>query len=131
VKTASVALLALLWTTPAFAACPAGQSEMLTARLYFGQEMNGKAIAPAAWRDFLTRSVTPLFPDGFTVYDATGQWRDTATHAVIREPSRVIEIIAPDSRALREHVEELRKAYRNRFHQQSVGLLTLPGCGTF
>ena len=130
-KTASLALLALLLPAPARAACPAGQSDMLTVRLYLGQEMNGRTIAPSAWRDFLARSVTPLFPDGFTVYAAQGQWRDPATHAITREPSRVIEIVAPDSRTLRERVETVRKTYKDRFHQQAVGLLTLPGCGTF
>jgi hypothetical protein len=130
-KIAHLALLALLAPAPAFAACPAGQNEMLTVRLYFGQEMNGKTITPSAWRDFLAKNVTPLFPDGFTVYDAQGQWRDTGTHVITREPSRVIEIIAPDSRTLRENAETVRRNYKDRFHQQSVGLLTLPGCGTF
>jgi len=66
-KTASLVLLALLLPSPAFAACPAGQSEMLTVRLYFGQTVDGKQVPAAAWRDFLARSVTPKFPDGFTV----------------------------------------------------------------
>jgi len=130
-KTASLALLALLWAAPAFAACPAGQSAMLTVRLYFGQDANGKQVPAAAWRDFLARSVTPRFPDGFTVFEATGQWRDPRTRVVQREPSKVIEIAAPDTGALRGRVEEVRKDYMARFHQQSVGLLTLPGCGTF
>jgi hypothetical protein len=130
-KIAHLALLMLLAPAPAFAACPAGQSEILTVRLYFGQEMNGKVIAPSAWRDFLARSVTPLFPDGFTVYDGQGQWRDPRTQRITREPSRVVEIAAPDTRELRHRVETVRKIYKEQFRQQSVGLLTFPGCGTF
>ncbi len=130
-KVAHLALLALLAPAPAFAACPAGQSEMLTVRLYFGQEMNGRAIAPAAWRDFLSRTVTPRFASGFTVFDAQGQWRETQTGRVTREASKVVEIIAPDSREFRARVEEIRTSYVARFHQQSVGLLTISGCGTF
>jgi hypothetical protein len=39
--------------------------------------------------------VTPRFPDGLTVYETTGQWRDPATKAVTRERSRVLRIIVP------------------------------------
>jgi hypothetical protein len=130
-KKVSLVLLALLWSAPAFAACPAGQSGMLTARLYFGQSMNGRAIAPAAWQDFLVRTVTPRFASGFTVYDAQGQWRDPATRAVTREASKVIEDVAPDTRALHTGIAEIRRNYAARFHQQSVGLTTFPVCGTF
>ena len=130
-KRTGLALLALLWSAPAFAACPAGQGEMLTVRLYFGQSMNGRAIAAAAWRDFLTRTVTPRFASGFTVYDAQGQWRDPATRAVTREASKVIEAVAPDTRALRTGIEAIRRNYVARFHQQSVGMTTFAVCGTF
>jgi transposase len=130
-KTASIALLTALWTMPAFAACPAGQSEMLTVRLYFGQSMNGKVIPAPAWRDFVARSVTPEFPDGLTIFDAQGQWRDPHTRAIQREASKVIEIAAPETRDLQARIAKIRKAYAARFHQQSVGLLMIPGCGTF
>lgn len=129
-KTALV-LVALLLPLPAFAACPTGQKEMLTVRLYLGQSMNGRAIAPAAFRDFLARTVTPRFPSGFTVYEAQGQWRDTQTHAVTREGSRIVEIISPDSTELHARVEEVRKNYIARFHQQAVGVVEFPVCGTF
>jgi hypothetical protein len=130
-KMTSAALLAALWTVPACAACPPGQSDMLTVRLYFGQSMNGKAIAASAWRDFVARSVTAKFPDGFTIYDAQGQWRDPRTRLVQREATKVIEIAAPQTPELQTRIAEIRKDYVARFHQQSVGLLTLPGCGTF
>ena len=130
-KAASMALLMALWTIPAQAACPPGQSEMLTVRLYFGQSMHGKPVAASAWRDFVARMVTPRFPGGFTLYDAQGQWRDPRTRRIAREASKVIEIAAPQTRDLQVRIAEIRKDYAARFHQQSVGLLTLPGCGTF
>jgi len=130
-KKAGLLVLPLLWSTPAFAACPAGQHAMVTARLYFGLMENGKRIADSAWADFLARSVTPRFAAGFTVYEAAGQWRDPRTHVIGREPTRVIEIDAPDTRELRDRIAEIRNGYKARFHQQSVGLLTLPACGTF
>jgi hypothetical protein len=129
-KKAGLTVLALLLAQPALGACPTGQHAMLTARLYFGLMENGRRVPDAAWADFLARSVTPRFA-GFTVYEASGQWRDPRTHAIEREPARVIEIDAPDTRELRARIEETRNAYKARFHQQSVGLLTLPACGTF
>ena len=128
---ATLLALLLLLPAPAFAACPPGQSELLTARLYFGQTMHGRAIAPAAWRDFLARTVTPRFAGGFTVYDAQGQWRDSQSHAVTREASKVVEIIGADSLDFRARLAELRETYKTRFHQQSVGLLTFAGCASF
>ena len=130
-KMASLVTAALLWAAPAFAACPPGQQAMLTVRLYFGQTADGHQLPAAQWRDFVARSVTPRFPDGFTIYDALGQWRDPRTRTVQREPSKVIEIAAPDTPALRARAQELREIYAHRFHQQSVGLVTMQGCGTF
>lgn len=124
-------LAALLAGFPAWAACPTGQAPMLQARLYFGLVADGKQVPDAAWQDFLRRAVEPRFPAGFTVYDATGRWRDARTMATGREPSKVIEIDAPDTREFRVRLEEVRKAYGARFHQQSVGLVTQAVCGAF
>lgn len=130
-KLVGMLLLALLLPLPALAACPPGQQAMLTARLYFGLTENGNRVPDAAWEDFLARTVTPRFPSGFTVYEARGQWRDPRMHVIGREPSRVVEIDAPDSHDFRTQIAATRKAYAKRFHQQSVGLLMFPACGTF
>jgi len=104
---------------------------MLHVRLYFGLMENGKQIATSAWDDFVATTVTPLFPDGFTVYEAMGQWRERGSKVVGREPSKVLEVDQRDTRALRNKISEIRAAYQRRFHQQSVGLVTLPACGSF
>ncbi len=125
-------LLALtLAATPAYAACPVGQTPMLSVRLYFGLTENRKLITDTAWEDFLARTVTPRFPGGYTVTNAMGRWRDQKTNAIAREPSRIIEVDAPDTKELRDKAEEIRKTYTARFHQQSVGIVTMPVCGAF
>jgi hypothetical protein len=134
IRTAALlALAALLATTPARAACPAGQTPMLHVRIYFGLVIpaTGKRLPDSDWQDFLARTVTPRFPSGFTVYDAMGQWRDLKTKIVGREPSRIIEVDAPDSKNLRTKVEDVRKTYQARFRQQAVGLVTEPVCASF
>jgi hypothetical protein len=131
---AAFALPAVLLGTPVAAqTCPlAGQKPMLVVQLFFGQNIAGKKdITPAAWQAFLRQDMSPRFPDGFTVFDAYGQWRDPATMRIGRERSKVIEIATDDSPAVRTKLEDVAARYRALFHQQSVGILTMPGCARF
>src|ERR1700752_737176 len=75
-------------------ACTPPQMPMLDIELMLGR---GSANA-ARWAQFLAREVTPRFPDGLTVYETSGQWRDPATKAIARERSRVLRIIVPAER---------------------------------
>lgn len=113
------------------AACPSGETPMLQVRIYFGQDENGKPIAASAWEDFVATTVSPRFPEGFTVYDARGQWRDLHSKTISREPSKIVEADRRDTPDLHDKIAEIRRAYQKRFHQQSVGLVTLPVCGSF
>ena len=112
--------------------CPlTGEKPMLSARLFFGQSIAGPASVPAqAWNSFLAQTVTPLFPSGFTVYDASGQWQDAA-HAVTRENTKVIEIETDDTPAARAKLEDMAAAYKKQFHQESVGIVTTTACARF
>src|SRR3954453_17601734 len=71
--------------------CTAPQKTMLDIELMLGR---GKAN-DARWRSFLAHEVTPRFPEGLTIYETTGQWRDPATSVIAREKSRVLRIIVP------------------------------------
>lgn len=115
------------------AACPfAAQKPMLVVQLFFGQStQDRRPISEKEWRSFLARAVTPRFPDGFTVYDGYGQWMNPQTHAIAREKTKVVVIATEDTPAIRSRIEELSGIYRARFHQQSVGLITSPGCAAF
>ena len=127
-------LAALLWSSQLQAdTCPiAGQTPMMIVQLFFGQDIAGKGHLPdRAWRRFLGDTVTPRFPDGFTVFDSYGQWRAPGAGKVGRERSKVVEIATADSPDVRKKIEDIAAAYRMRFHQQSVGVVTLPGCGAF
>ena len=56
------------------------EKRMLVAELFFGRGIPGRApLSEAEWRDFAAEIVTPNFPDGFTAFDAEGQWRNPAT----------------------------------------------------
>jgi len=93
--------------------------------LYFGvapweAEGLGLSAAEGSWRAFLDEEVTPRFPDGFTVLDGYGQWRERAGGEIYRSRSRVLVVVHPDTAAKRADIEALREAFRARTGAKSV-----------
>jgi len=134
--TGRLAALLLLAAAPAWAeppACPfEGQTPKLVVELFFGQSMKGQGlVSRRAWQRFVADTITPALPDGFTVYDAYGQYPDPATRVIGREPTEVVVVAADDSAEFRVRVAGIADAYRRRFAQRSVGILTNTGCGVF
>ena len=108
-----------------------GDAEV-TVQLLFGRSLKGGGmIDDTAWRDFLARSVTPRFPDGLTVLNGSGQWRQRATGKIISEPSTVVEIVTLSSPETFQRLDAIRAEYRQRFDQESVGLVVNEGCASF
>jgi hypothetical protein len=107
-------------------------SETVQAELLFGRNIEGRRnVSDAEWAEFLGREVTPRFPDGLTVFEAAGQWRDGGTGLIMREPSYIVMILAPGTGETLAHLSAIRTAYVNRFHQQSVGLTLSQTCVDF
>jgi hypothetical protein len=74
--------------------------------------------------------LTPNFPDGATVWDAAGQWRDP-TGQTVREKSFVVELVhfvTPDVEA---RVLRVVDSYKRRFAQQSVLRLVAEAWASF
>jgi hypothetical protein len=98
----------------------------------FGRNIGGKpGVSEAQWRAFLAREVTPRFPDGLTVFEAAGQWRDEKTKALVRERSKVVRIILPADAAADEKIAAIADAYIKQFKQDSVGIVRRPACVHF
>jgi hypothetical protein len=106
--------------------CGAPQKPMLDVELLLGR---GKA-SDARWRAFLAKEVSPRFPDGLTVYETTGQWRDPARNVMVREKSRVLRVIVPAD-APRDTIEAVALSYKKQFAQKSVGIVMRPACVSF
>jgi hypothetical protein len=106
--------------------CTPPQNPMLDIELMLGR---GKANE-ARWARFLAREVTLRFPDGLTVYETSGQWRDPATKVIAREKSRVLRIIVPADTAP-DKIAAVAEAYRKQFRQKSVGIVTRQVCASF
>ncbi len=100
---------------------------MLDIELMLGRGKGGDA----QWRAFLRDEVTPRFPDGLTVYETTGQWRDPARNLVVREKSRVLRIIVPADTPAQEKIAAIAAAYKTKFAQKSVGVVTRAACASF
>lgn len=112
--------------------CIAPQKPMMEVELMFGRNIRGKlGVTDKLWAAFLAREVTPRFPDGLTVFDTTGQWRDAKTKAVVREPSKMVRIVLPADAQAKEKIDAVASAYKLQFHQDSVGIVTRPACVSF
>jgi len=101
-----------------FVASAPGEDWVRT-ELAFGLSTNGRAVTPAEWQAFLDEVVTSRFPEGFTVVDAYGQWRNAAGK-VTAEPSKVLVIFHRPDPTIDARIEEIRSIYKRTHGQESV-----------
>jgi hypothetical protein len=88
-------------------------------RLFFGLQGPSGEIGDAEWDGFVETVVTPRFPAGLTIVQATGQWQGR-NKQVSRESSRVIEIIHDESNDASRRIAEIAAEYKLRYRQESV-----------
>jgi hypothetical protein len=113
-------------------ACTGGDQRQ-TAELVFGRVIGvtpGPGVSEADFASFLDAEVSSRFPDGLTVIDAQGRWTPPAGPA-IHEPSKVVMIVLPGHGDDRARLDAVREAYKRRFRQQSVLLMTHDDCVSF
>jgi hypothetical protein len=102
---------------------------MTDVRMFFGRDVPGGGfVSDAAWSAFADKALTPAFPDGFTVYDALGQWRSPRDSRIVREKTLVVQIDGAVSPA---SVQAVSEAYRTQFHQVAVGVVSTQVCAAF
>ena len=107
--------------------CSSTQKPWVVADLLFGRTH----VSEGRWARFLADEVTPRFPDGFTVFEAKGQWRAPGGKEISRERSKVVTIAIPPSSDNDVRLQEIIAAYKTRFKQHSVGLIVRPACVSF
>jgi len=89
-------------------------------RLYFGRNIADTAVvSDSAWAAFVRDVLTPRFPEGATVWEASGQWR-APNGTLVREPSYVVELLHPVTPESETQVQRVIDAYKTRFAQQAV-----------
>ena len=105
---------------------------MLVAELFFGRNIRGRApLTNAEWSQFAAEIVAPNFPDGFTVFDGEGQWRNPQTGRIARNRTKILLVAAPRTPDLARRLSAVIDAYKVRFHHQSVGVITRDSCAAF
>jgi hypothetical protein len=105
---------------------------MLVAELFFGRSIRGRGpLTDAEWKTFARDVITPNFPAGFTVFDGEGQWQNPAAGAIGRERTKMLLVAAPRAPDLKRRLSAVIDAYKTRFHQQSVGIITRDACAAF
>jgi Protein of unknown function (DUF3574) len=128
-----VALPALIaCVSPQPLVCQASAKPGVVAELFLGRNIGERlGVSDTAFRGFLDQEVTPRFPDGFSVVDAKGQYRDQEKSAITREPSKVLVIAIPDGSASDPRLAAIADAYKARFKQQSVLTTVRAACVGF
>ena len=105
---------------------------MFVAELFFGRTIKGREpVTDDEWAEFAAQTVTPNFPDGFTVFDGAGQWRNPKTGKIAGGPTKIVLVAAKRERDLARRLAVVIDAYRTRFRQQSVGIITRDSCAAF
>lgn len=98
---------------PQSLSCTAPLKPAVEVDLYFGE------IGEQAWKTFLDEEVTPRFPDGLSVLDIYGQYRNRQG-AIERERSKLLVIVVFDAPAHAARVQAIVDSYIHRFRQESV-----------
>jgi hypothetical protein len=112
--------------------CNAPHKAQQVVDLMFGRKIGDRvAVTEGQWARFVDSEITPRFPDGLTVFNAYGQWRDTERNRIVREPSKVVTIVLPGKPEDGDRLTEIIEAYKKRFRQQSVGMVLRPACVAF
>ncbi|MET7574434.1 DUF3574 domain-containing protein [Streptomyces sp. NPDC005492] len=107
-------------TSPA----PTRGTPYVETQLFFGTERpdGGPAVTDRQFMAFVDQEVTPNFPDGLTVQNGRGQWRD-AHGKIEKERSYELILLYPvaSAGASDRRIEEVRRTYEKTFGQEAVG----------
>jgi Protein of unknown function (DUF3574) len=118
--------------SPAKACLLNAEQPMLVAQLFFGQAIRGRArLSDAEWAEFVARTITPNFPDGFTIFDGTGQWGNPRTGQIAREATKILLVATKEISYVVPRLSAVIDAYKAEFRQQSVGVITYKACAAF
>jgi hypothetical protein len=94
--------------------------ELIQVDLFLGRDISGMGeVSEQQFQSFLDDAVTPLFPDGLTVFDANGQFQDDSG-AVIEESSKVVSLILEDTETDEAAINDIVTEYIEQFQQESV-----------
>lgn len=112
--------------------CAGAQRPQQVAELLFGRDIGRRrGVSDSAFAHFVARELTPRFPDGLTITDATGQWRDPVGGGLVREATKRVDIVLPGHADDQAKLDGVVTAYKREFRQRSVGVIVQWACVSF
>lgn len=113
------------------ASCPPGATAAMQDQLYFGSgRPHGPDVTPQEWDAFVREEIAPRFPQGFSVLEAQGQWRN-ADGSVAREHTHLLQLVHPRDEATAQAARDIAARYKARFDQEAVLQVGTPACMAF
>jgi hypothetical protein len=110
--------------------CAGGERTMVHDALYFGTGRSVGVVTAEEWSRFLEVTVTPRFPRGLTVSQASGQWRG-ADGSTVRESTYVLQLVHPNDAQTEASVVAILEAYKAQFSQEAVLRVRSKACISF
>jgi hypothetical protein len=109
--------------------CRLGEA-MVETQLYFGMSKpSGGLVSEREWQAFVAAEVAPRFPEGFSVIDGAGFWRDAKTQKTISEKSKVV--VRMHGGEADGAIGSIVTAYKTKFQQDAVMRVDRPVCAQF
>lgn len=88
--------------------------------LFFGRNIPGRGeVSQEQFQNFINTAITPRFPAGLTVFDAIGQFQNSAG-MIVRENTKTVTLILEDTLSNESSINQIVRDYVNTFNQESV-----------
>ena len=102
----------------------AKSSQWFSTEIYFGRHFSNRGeITDQQFAEFLAYHVTPAFPAGMTVYDAYGQMQHS-NGEIVKQKTKVVVLVHKNSKVDDDAINRITTAYRSKFGNPQVMLLT-------
>ena len=123
----TLALLSACASNPA-SLCAPGQQAAIQDTLYFGTgRVHGGAVTPQEWEGFVRDEIAPRFPQGFSILEAQGQWRN-ADGSIAHEQTHILQLLHSVDERNERAVGEIADRYKTRFEQEAVLRVRAAAC---
>lgn len=100
--------------------CRLGEA-MVETQLFFGlSKPGGGTVSERDWQTFVAAEIAPRFPEGFSVLDGAGFWRDVATRKTISERSKLVVRVHAEGSEADAAIGAIVDSYKTRFQQDAV-----------
>jgi hypothetical protein len=107
--------------------CAPNEQSAVQDSLYFGTGRAIGVVTSEEWSKFLEVAVTPRFPQGLTVSQASGQWRGS-DGAIVRESTYVLHLLHASDAQSEASVAAIVAAYKAQFQQEAVLRVRAKAC---